>query len=298
MSPAASGGRSCRHAASVWMIVSMIGWRTSTISAHRDRRQLRVPGSGVQTGHRDGGLGLVADLHLDLFRGLLAHDELVVLTEVPEDRNGHLVARDPAGPGGEHPAVAEHGGLGRAAADVHDHVRAPLHGVDAAAHGAGDRLVDGDRPVHPGLVRSLEQRTPFQLRRAGRHADGHPPVAALPGVGHRTSHHSPQVSTGRLEVGDHTVLQRPQCRGARGDPSEQLGGLPPDRDDPSPPSTAYHAAAAPTARRTRPPGRRRRPRCWRCPDRFRNPTRLPLRRLPRMLSLRLDRPVVQATDRW
>jgi hypothetical protein len=67
----------------------------------------------------------------------------------------------------------------------------------------------------------------------------------MPGVGHGTSHHSPQVGARRVEVDDHAILQRPHRGDASRDPSEQLGGLPPNRDDPATPA----AGAAPQQHR-------------------------------------------------
>jgi len=91
--------------------------------------------------------------------------------------------------------------------DVHHHVDAPLQWVDAATHRARDRLVDRGHRTDAGLVRGFEERPALECGRPDRCPDdgvrraGPQPPSRL--VQDRT-----QVDPGRLQVRDHTVVQR------------------------------------------------------------------------------------------
>jgi hypothetical protein len=163
--------------------------------------------------------------------------ELVLLAEVPGDRLRHLLAGVLAGPMGEDPAEAEGHGLGPATPDVDDHVHAPLQRVDAAADRTRDRLVECRHRADARLLRRLDERAVLQRGRTDGHtdhgADGH---AAYPPSGPLQDR--AQEQPGRLQVRDHTVLQRPDRDVPGRGTTEQVGGLLPDGEHPFPTATA------------------------------------------------------------
>ena len=63
-----------------------------------------------------------ANLKLDLFGGLTTDHELVFLLDVADDRLVEFVAANPDGLRNDDSAQRDHGDLGRATADVDDHV--------------------------------------------------------------------------------------------------------------------------------------------------------------------------------
>ena len=106
-------------------------WVTGSSSARRTSSRgeddgLRQAGEHVAAAHLR--LHLLAhpvggaDLELDLLGGLLADQELVLLLDVVDDRLVHLVAADAEALRDDDAAERDHRDLGRAAADVDDHV--------------------------------------------------------------------------------------------------------------------------------------------------------------------------------
>jgi hypothetical protein len=83
-----------------------------------------------------------ADLELDLLRGLLADQELVLLLDVADDRLVHLVAADSEGLGDDDASEGDDGDFARAPADVDDHVPGRLGDGEAGADCRGHRLLD------------------------------------------------------------------------------------------------------------------------------------------------------------
>ena len=151
-----------------------------------------------------------ADLELDLLGRLLADQELVLALDVVDDRLVHLVAADAQRLRDDDAAERDDGDLGRAAADVDDHVAGRLGDGQPGADRGGHGLLDEVRLARAG--------------REGRFLDG-----ALLDAGHARGHahddarvreavlvhlldEVAQHLLGHVEVGDDAVLERPDGR--------------------------------------------------------------------------------------
>ena len=206
-------------------------------------------------GHRVRG----ADLELDLLGRLLADEQLVVLLDVVDDRLVHLVAADAERLRDDDPAERDDGDLGRAAADVDDHVPGRLGDGEPGADRGGHRLLDQVRLARAGRERRLLDRALLDAGDAGRDADDDARVreAVLVHLLDEVAEHL----LGDVEVGDHAVLERADRRDRAGRPAEHALRLDADR---------VHVARCagrsrrPTARRGRSRARGRRRACWRC----------------------------------
>src|SRR5207248_7199190 len=122
-----------------------------------------------------------ADLELDLLRGLLTDQELVVALDVIDDRLVHLVAADAQRLRDDDPAERDDGDLGGAAADVDDHVPRRFGNGKPGADRGGHRLFDQIRLARPGRERRLLDGPPLDARHARTHAhdDARARAAAL-----------------------------------------------------------------------------------------------------------------------
>ncbi len=171
---------------------------------------------------------------------LVAYEQVVGLLDVLDDHLVHLVPPDTYRDV-RHDAVQGYDGdLGRAAADVDDHVSRGL--VDGEPH--TDRCGDGFRDEvdipRPRVLRRVGNGPPFDLGDSGRDTDDYPgayeETLLLRFPDELTQHH-----LGDLEIGDDTVLHGPHRYDMiRGLPQHRLGlrsdrvdllGLLIDRDD-------------------------------------------------------------------
>ena len=210
MSAASSGG----VLSSVDLIASMICVTGSSsarrISSRREDDRLRQAGEHVAAAHL--GLQLLAqvpggaDLELDLLGRLLADEELVVALDVIDDRLVHLVAADAQRLRDDDPAERDDRDLGRAAADVDDHVPGRLGDGEPGADRGGHRLLDQVRLARAGRQRRLLDRALLDAGHAGRDADDDARMreAVLVHLLDEVAEHL----LGHVEVGDHAVLQR------------------------------------------------------------------------------------------
>ena len=210
MSAASSGG----VLSSVDLIASMI-WPTGLLEraphllGGEDDR-LRQAGEHVAAAHL--GLHLLAqveggaDLELDLLGGLLADRAACTPLDVADDRLVHLVAADAQGLRDDDAAERDHGDLGRAAADVDDHVPGRLGDRQAGADRGGHRLLDQVGLARAGGERRLLDRALLDAGDAGGDADDDARVreAVLVHLLDEVAEHL----LGDVEVGDDAVLQR------------------------------------------------------------------------------------------
>ena len=200
-----------------------------------------------------------ADLELDLLGRLLADQELVVALDVVDDRLVHLVAADAEGLRDDDPAERDDGDLGRAAADVDDHVPGRLGDGQPGADRGGHRLLDQVRLARAGGERRLLDRALLDAGHARGDADDDARVreAVLVHLLDEVAEHL----LGDVEVGDDAVLQRAD----RGDRPRRAAEHPLRLD-----ADRVHLAGAlvdrddATARRARCRARARRRACWRC----------------------------------
>ena len=147
-----------------------------------------------------------ADLELDLLGGLLADQQLVLLLDVGDDRLVHLVAADAEALGDDDAAERDDGDLGRAAADVDDHVPGRLGDGKPGADRGGHRLLDQVGLARAGRERRLLDCTLLDAGHARRDADDDARVreAMLVHLLDEVAQHL----LGDVEVGDDAVLQR------------------------------------------------------------------------------------------
>src|SRR3954449_7304055 len=228
-SPESSGGvlsSVVLTASTIWLTGSSIALRISSLLTTivlgrpetRARPRISACGSaGAGEGEGGGaavpGVRLVgrregrADRHLDLLGGPLAEHQAVLLLHVLDDRAVELVTPDADALAGDDAAERDHGDLGRAAADVDDHVAGRLvHGQPGADRG-GHRLLDDVDLARTGLVAGVLDRALLDARDAGRDADDDPRLREVPAAVHLLDEVA-QHPLGRLEVGDDAVLQR------------------------------------------------------------------------------------------
>src|SRR5712691_5423512 len=117
--------------------------------------------------HRHGGAG--GDL--DLLRGALADEKVVLAPEVGGDGVVDAVASDTDRVRDDHAGQRDDGDLGRAAADLADRVGARLVDGQARADGGSDGLVDQPGLARAGRDRGLRHRAALDRRDTGRDAD-------------------------------------------------------------------------------------------------------------------------------
>src|SRR5215210_8709307 len=111
------------------------------------------------------------DLELDLLGGLLTHEQLVLGLDVADDRLVHLVPADAERLADDDAAEADHGDLGGAAADVHDHVPGRLGDGEPGTDRGGHRLLDQVRLARTRRERRLLDRALLDARDPGGDAD-------------------------------------------------------------------------------------------------------------------------------
>ena len=147
-----------------------------------------------------------ADLELDLLGRLLADQQLVLALDVVDDRLVHLVAADAQRLRDDDAAERDDGDLGRAAADVDDHVPGRLGDRQPGADRGGHRLLDQVRLARAGGERRLLDRALLDAGDARRDADDDARMreAVLVHLLDEVAEHL----LGHVEVGDHAVLQR------------------------------------------------------------------------------------------
>ena len=209
MSAASSGG----VLSSVDLIASMI-WETGSSSARRTSSDEMTtvfgrPGQHVAPAHLR--LHLLrqpvarADLELDLLGRLLADEELVLLLDVGDDRVVHLVAADAQRLRDDDAAERDHRDLGRAAADVDDHVPGRLADRQAGADRGGHRLLDQVGLAGTGGERRVLDGALLDARHPRGDADDHARVSKAMLV--HLLDEVPQHLLGDVEVGDDAVLE-------------------------------------------------------------------------------------------
>ena len=147
-----------------------------------------------------------ADLELDLLGGLRADQQLVLALHVLDDRLVELVAADADGLRDDDAAEGDHRDLGRAAADVHDHVAGRLGDRQPGADRGGHGLLDQVGLARAGGQRGLLHRALLDARHPGGHADDDARVrpAVLVHLVDEVAEHLLR----HVEVGDDAVLER------------------------------------------------------------------------------------------
>ena len=105
------------------------------------------------------------------------------------------------------PPERDHGHLGRAAADVDDHVAGRLGDRQAGADRGGHRLLDQVGLARAGRERRLLDRALLDAGHAGRHADDD--ARMRPAILMDLLDEVPEHLLGHLEVGDDAVLEGP-----------------------------------------------------------------------------------------
>ncbi len=150
-----------------------------------------------------------ADLELDLLCCLLPDQQLVLALDVIDDRLVHLVAAHAQRLRDDDPAQGDDGDLGRAAADVDNHVSRRLRDRKSRADRGGHRLLDQVRLSRARAERCLFHRTLLHACDAGRNADDDARMckAVLVHLLDEVTQHLLR----HVEVGDDAVLERADC---------------------------------------------------------------------------------------
>ena len=144
-----------------------------------------------------------------------------------DDRVVHLVAADAEALADDDPAERDHGHLGRAAADVDDHVPGRLGDRQPGADRGRHRLLDQVGLARAGGERRLLDRALLDAGHARRDADDDARVRE-PVLVHLLDEVA-QHLLGDVEVGDHAVLERPDRRDRAGRAAEHPLRLDADR---------------------------------------------------------------------
>ena len=212
MSPASSGGvwsRVARTASTMACSGSSSAWRTSALETTTVRGQA-APGRGRGSrprarraaGRPSRGRTLTSSAvrspSMREYSFFIARDDGLV----------EVVAGGADGQAGDDAAQRDDRDLGGPAADVDDHVAGGLvHGEPGADRG-GHRLLDDVDPAGTGLVARLLHGALLDGGDAAGHADHHAGLGEVAAPVDLLDEEA-QHLLGRLEVGDHAVLERP-----------------------------------------------------------------------------------------
>ena len=148
-----------------------------------------------------------ADRELDLLGRPLTDRDAVLAADVRLDRGVDVERPDPHRFERDHATERDHGDLGRAAADVDDHVAHRLVDRQPGTDRGGHRLLDEVRLRGPGATGGLEHRALLDVRDRGRHADQDP--RAIQPVHARALEQQADHALRDLEVGDRAAAQWP-----------------------------------------------------------------------------------------
>ena len=148
------------------------------------------------------------DRHLDLLGGPFAQHERVLLLGEDDDRLVHFVAAGPDGLAGHDAAERDHRHLGGPAAHVHNHGAGRLVHRQPGADRGRHRLLDDVNAAGPGLVPGFLHRALLHAGDPAGHSHHQPRPGKVPALVHRLDEVA-QHPLGDIEVGDDTVLQRP-----------------------------------------------------------------------------------------
>src|SRR5258706_14682470 len=150
----------------------------------------------------------MAARHLDLLGVPLAERQRVLLLTEVDDRLIELVAAYPDRLSRHDAAQRDHGDLGRAAADVHDHIAGRLVDRQASADGGGHRLLDDVHAARTCLMAGFLDGALLDSGDSARHGDDNSrlrqaaaPVNLLNEVA--------QHALGNVKVSDYPVFRRP-----------------------------------------------------------------------------------------
>ena len=138
----------------------------------------------------------------------LANQKVVLAPHVMDDHLVHLVPRDPDRVADDHATERDDGDLGRAPADVDDHIAGGLLDGQARPDGGGHRLLDEVRLARPRVEGRLLDRALLDFGHAAGDADdddrpGREEVALVDALDEMFEHALDDV-----KVGDDAVFER------------------------------------------------------------------------------------------
>ena len=146
------------------------------------------------------------DLDLDLLRGTLTDEQVVLPLDERDDGLVEHITGHPDAAGSHDAAQRDHGDLRRAAADVHDHAAGGLADGQARTDGSSHGLLDDRHLTGAGLQSGLTHSAALHLGDARRDADDHA-GAGEHAVAAGFFEEGLQHIGGDVEVGDDAVLQ-------------------------------------------------------------------------------------------
>src|SRR5919107_2564880 len=162
-----------------------------------------------------------AELNLDGLGRALAYQKVVLALDVLRDGLVHLVTCDAHGAGVDDAGQAYDGDVGRAAADVHDHVAVRLRDGEARADGRAHGLLDEVDLAGLRAVGRVLDRAALDLRDLGGYADDD--ARADPGLAVvRLAYEVLEHLLRHFEVGDDAVLHGPYGDDVAGRPAQHL----------------------------------------------------------------------------
>ena len=150
---------------------------------------------------------------------------------VLNDRIVHGVAGDADRSAVDDAGQRDDGDVGRAAADIDDHVPGCLGHRQPGADRSGHRLVDEMDFSRLGPVGAVLDGAPLHRRDLGRHADDDPRADPRPQAAMRFFHEVGQHLLGGVEVGDHAAADRPHRPDVRRRASDHVAGAQADGFD-------------------------------------------------------------------
>ena len=166
----------------------------------------------------------VADGGLDDFGGPLADQQVVLALDVLDDGLVHLVAGHPHGPAVDDAGQGDDRHLGRAAADVDDHVAGRFGDRKPGADRRGHGLFDQEDLPRPGRLRGFAHRALLHLGDPRRNGDDDARPDEGPPVVHLVDE-VPQHGLGDFEVGDDPVAHRSDGHDAARGSAQHFFGL-------------------------------------------------------------------------
>ena len=194
--------------------------RGRPVSRSRPRRVTRCASHSPGIGRADG--------DLDVLRGPLAEEQVVLAAGERDDVLVHLVAADADRARHDDAAEGDDRDLGRAAADVDDEAARRLADRQAGADRGGHRLLDEARPAGAGVEGGVADGPLLDLGHARRDAEQHArprdePDPVVDPVDEVLDH-----LLGDVEVADDAVAQRPDRDDVGRRPADHPLGLRPD----------------------------------------------------------------------
>ncbi len=148
----------------------------------------------------------------------------MLTADVAGDHFIKVIAGNLQGGGHSHAVHAQHGDVGGAAADVHDHMAAGTPNVQTGTQTGSQRLLNQEHTPGTGFDGGVNDGTLLHLGHAGGHGDDHTGLGAELGGLVGGLEHLLQHPNGHLVVADDAVLQRVHGNDVAGGTAQHIPG--------------------------------------------------------------------------